>query len=237
MISQRVLSCRAEEGVSPCALTTPAAALPKRGGGGFVRSLGERMCSVPAEAGPRGRRLISGHMRSLGLRRRGKQTRRRTLQAWLRYREGRRALDAERRGITCAGVAPGPQSNLSNPAGEPGERLSELHCLVPTEQATGAYPETGAFYARRLAEGEAPTERTPLGTPAGLDAQRFQGVQGHAPCSPWMRRRGKQTRSVTENSVETLMRASGPLARSYLGIAAVARGPHPDPQTRRGGVM
>lgn len=118
MISQRVLSCRAEEGVSPCALTTPAAALPKRGGGGFVRSLGERMCSVPAEAGPRGRRLISGHMRSLGL-----------------------------------------------------------------------------------------------------------------------RRRGKQTRSVTENSVETLMRASGPLARSYLGIAAVARGPHPDPQTRRGGVM
>lgn len=39
MNSQRVLSCRAEEGVHclPIDALTPAAALPKRGGGGLIR--------------------------------------------------------------------------------------------------------------------------------------------------------------------------------------------------------
>lgn len=204
------------------------------GNGGFVRNLA-MSCS---ERLPRLRsqsiKSLSAGQGIVGLRQRGKQDMR---------GEGRRLLNAPHRVAkegqqTSAGVAPGPQSNLSSPGGEPGERLSELTACLPTEQVAGAYPATGWMGARRLAEGEAPTERTPEGTPSGLDTHRSCGLlecvcfargRDATKCWNWrLRNQGVQSRDcspwVRRQTVESEVLTSGP-ARGCLAS-------HPTPHVK-----
>ena len=87
-----------------------------------------------------------------------------------------------------------------------------------------------------------------------LHPLRFQGVQGHAPCSPWMRRRGNadtacarhgrtvQPERKPRNGLLATEQAQRPCKaihrrKAPTRPASVARGPQSALQTRRGGVM